>query len=201
MPRVRRSTLPLALALTLGGTLIAPAAASAAASCNRQGSATVAENRLARVYSTQAGDLVGCLRSTGKKVVLLKGTDDIYYNGEFSLVQLAGRYVGFYAEVTDTSCKAACPPDYDAVSETVRVADLRARTSRSIPAIAGELAINSSGMIAWTQAGTVGPELRLSRGGVENDTVASGDVDLVALTGRYLLWRSAGDNQWLDVTS
>ena len=201
MPRLRRSTLPVTLAIVLGGTLLAPAAASAAGRCAGKGTTTVEENRLARVYTTQAGDLLGCLRSTGKRVVLLKSTDDIYYSGEFSQVQLAGRYVGFAAEVTDTSCKADCPPDFDAVAETVRVVDLRARTSRSFPAIAGELAVNSAGMLAWTQAGSVGSELHLSRGGVANDVVASGDVDLVALTGRYLLWSSAGDNQWVDVTS
>jgi len=152
-----------ALALTL--CAVAPADAAkrkAKPSCAKKGSKTVVRSRHVRVYtapgvraegSTGTG-LVGCLVANGKKTVLaLKATGESTVPGAFDNVRLAGRYVAFSTRTTDTSCKAACPPDFNPNTYSVRAYDLRrgrrVRLVNTGPVSA--VAVTQKGGVAWVQ--------------------------------------------------
>lgn len=159
--------IPAVVAAALALTLCAAGPADAAKrkakpSCAKKGSKTVVRSRDARVYtapgvrsegSTGTG-LVGCLTANGKKTVLaLKDTGESDVPGAFANVRLAGRYVAFSTQTTDTSCKADCPPDFNPTTYSVRTYDLRrgrrARLVNTGPVSA--VAVTQKGGVAWVQ--------------------------------------------------
>ena len=151
---------PIAL-LVLAALVVvaAPAAASAAkARCAVKRSHTVAKNRFVRVYSVSRNGnrrLTGCLRETGRKLVVVREYDDGFVeSGEYRDVRLAGRFVAVVFDATDISCKAACPPDYEPTQTSVVISDIRARRDRTTRtrAQAGSLRLSTVGVAAWLAA-------------------------------------------------
>jgi hypothetical protein len=145
---------------------VVPAQASAGAkrTCTAKGAKTVVKNRYARVFTARgagAGSvpdpaikrrLIGCLYSTGRRVVLAVDYDegpDI--SGKFSQVTLSGRFAAWQYENYDISCKADCPPDYNPRALTINVANLRTRRTRGVAgsARARTLAVNRRGTATW----------------------------------------------------
>ena len=125
-------------------------------SCAKKGSKTVKASRDARLFTVFTRDAVthlyGCLRSVGRPVKLAKATDDLDSGTAFADVRLSGRYAAWRETSTDVSCKAACPPGYDATAEAVKVYDLRRRrTVRSVPAGVTDhaLVLTQRGGVAW----------------------------------------------------
>jgi len=141
--------------------LVGPSPADAAKrkakpSCAKKGSTTVRTSPDARLYTVFTRDgidrLYGCLRSVGRPVELSEATDDIDADSSFDDVRLSGRYAAWVETSTDLSCKAACPPFYTGITETVNVYDLRRRrTMRSVPAGVTDhaLVLTRHGGAAW----------------------------------------------------
>ncbi len=137
----------------------APAQASAAgkrkASCAAKRSHTVAKNRFVRVYSVSRNGnrkLTGCLRKTGRKLLVVREYDDGFVeSGVFRDVRLAGRFVAVVFDATDISCKAACPPDYEPTQTSVVISNIRTRRDRTTRthAQAGSLRLSTAGVAAW----------------------------------------------------
>jgi hypothetical protein len=124
----------LATAVALLALASAGSAEAATGKCAMKGTKTVAKNKYARVFTRPArgGDeierLYGCLYSVNRRVWLDTSSDDEYVTSEeFTDVKLKGRFVTWRHVATDISCKADCPPGYDATTETSLRADLRTR--------------------------------------------------------------------------
>lgn len=162
---MRRLVLALALVVPLAAW---PSQSSSATkrTCVFKGSKTVVKSGSARVFSvrTNRGDevdrLYGCLHSANRRFLLDTSFDDGFVSSStFGEVTLNGRYVAWEHVNTDLSCKAACPPGYDAVTETVGIADIRGRKRKGFPgnAKAGTLAVDRSGTATWTDEDTGEP--------------------------------------------
>jgi hypothetical protein len=179
--------------------LFAPTASAAGSGCTPKGSKTLVANKVARVYTTNGGErLYGCLRTAKRPLLIVERNpaDDIYRSRTYEHVTLAGRFVGWYGTSTDSSCKADCPPDFDATHEFVSATDLKSRKSRYVDAIATGVAVSSGGLLAWSQAGNDQDELRLSKSGEANTLVDSGEITEVSFQNAYLLWRNSGQARW-----
>lgn len=144
-------------ALLAGGSAAPPPRLKARHSCATKGSRAVAQSQAARLFTvTRVGTarLYGCLTAVGRRVQLAEAgdIDDLYSSTAFEDVRLAGRYAAWYGTTTDVSCKASCPPDYQATLGRVHVFDLRRR--RSVRAVRGTvdgrgLVLTDGGAVAW----------------------------------------------------
>ena len=149
----------------------------------------MAKNRLVRVYSVSRNGnrrLTGCLRKTGRKLVVVREYDDGYVeSGAFRDVRLAGRFVAVVFDATDVSCKAACPPDYEPTQTSVVISDIRARRDRTTRTHAqtGSLRLSTAGVAAWLAPIEGGLELHAYDGGGEN-VLDSGAIDPASLRAR-----------------
>lgn len=161
---LRLRTLAAALALV---ALTAAAAkpttkATVKPTCKRSNSTTVAQNRLVRIFTrpdtedgyNEGSDLVGCWKKTGRVRLLAHEFDDEYVSSsEFGLVRIRGRFVAFYTESFDISCKAACPPDHESTRRHLSVVDIRFGTGYSVkiaePPVFNRLLLSQHGAIAW----------------------------------------------------
>ena len=193
----------IALIVLTGLVVVAaPAPASAAgkkARCAAKRSHTVAKNRLVRVYSVSRNGnrrLTGCLRKTGRKLVVVREYDDGYVeSGAFRDVRLAGRFVAVVFDATDVSCKAACPPDYEATKTSVVISDIRTRRDRTTRTHAqtGSLRLSTAGVAAWLAPTPGGFEVHAFDGDGE-PVLDSGAIDpaSLALAGLQLTWANAG---------
>jgi hypothetical protein len=195
---VRRLIAPVVLAGL--AVLAAPAPASAArARCAAKRSHTVAKNRLVRVYSIRRNGnrrLKGCLRATGRRVLVVREYDDGYVeSGAYRDVRLAGRYVAVVFDATDVSCKADCPPDYEATQTSVVISDIRTRRGRTTRTHAqtGSLRLSTAGVAAWLAPIEGGFELH-GYDGTGEPVLDSGAIDpaSVRLAGLRLAWVNAG---------
>jgi hypothetical protein len=145
----------------------APAAeAGSTYSCSAKGSTTVAKNSYARVYTrpVSRGDetqrLYACRYASGMRYLLDRASDDFFSTSvEFGQVKLSGRFVAWEHVVTDFSCRAACPPEYDQRKESIVLADLRRRRKTTIRATprAGSLSVDRSGTVNWVDDPTGEP--------------------------------------------
>jgi hypothetical protein len=184
-----------------------PSSAEARARCKVKGSETVKSNSLVRVYSRpdrEGGtELRGCWRATGRKVLLAYEFDDEYVtSSSYRDLRLAGRFVAFVWEATDVSCKAACPPDYQASRSYVEVRDMRTRRERSAssaPAY-GSLKLSSRGVAAWLDPADAGYELLVTDGVGAGRLVDAGAIDGVGLRGLRLGWKNGGVPRGVDLT-
>jgi hypothetical protein len=147
----------LALAMALPGALAAaPAGATHSRGKCRASGKTIAKNDSGRVYETETADgasvLWGCLWSRNSPVEMeVAAGDDFTTFESYGGVILRGRHVAWVFTSEDISCKADCPPGYDATTEYVNVFDLKRRageTTRSDPAF-DSLRLNSGGATAW----------------------------------------------------
>ena len=180
--------------LVLGTLLVAPAGAAAKPkrSCKAAGSRTVAQNGFARVYErrTEEGTaLVGCVRSSGRRRLIEEAYDDDYVSSaDYANVRLAGRHVAWSWTESDISCKAACPPGYDATTEGIASYDLRHGSARIVAGtspVGRALVLSRSGGFAWaSRTDPTGPvEIHASVRGEE-------DVVLTAATSTPPRWQS-----------
>ena len=124
------------LLASLSGALLlgfAPGAALAARDrCAQRGSETIASNDVARVFERR-GFVFACLRATGRRRALAGPyDDDTVTSEEWSDLVLNDSFVSWQRTHTDVSCKAACPPDYDATSEWIEAMDLRTGSRRQV---------------------------------------------------------------------
>jgi hypothetical protein len=186
--------------LALSAAIVAPAqGAKHRASCARAKTHTVAKDGQARVFtrSNQGSAqwdkrLFGCLRSRDKVVRLSEAYDDGYVTSYgFNDVRLAGRFVAWSAFSSDQSCKADCPPGFEANKYGVAVRDLRrAKTRRAKTSTTpGVVLVSKRGVLVWT----VGRTLRAfdSTGNHVLDDAVS-DPETVRLAGNKLMWDSSG---------
>ena len=194
MSSLRRLTLVVAATL-----LVLPAEGHAAASCAPQGAKRLAANGEAVVYTRAKGSrLYGCLRRTGRSRLLVGSGDGYGTFISFSHVTLAGHVVGYAETLTDISCKADCPPDYDPTRDYVVADDLRKHQTRTVTASATTVAVNARGWLAWLQAAGDQSELHISQGPGVDTVVDTGTLDRVSFCGAQLLWRNAGQGHWID---
>src|SRR3954471_18478338 len=129
----------LAFALAAG-----PASAATKPTCKRSHTKTLTQNSTTRIYQKNKSGvttLYGCLKSKGKAVKLDVRDLDPELGTNFSKVRLAGRFVAWAHRTSDNSCKADCPPDYDATTDSVGVRDLRLDKTRTHKAGAGATAV------------------------------------------------------------
>jgi hypothetical protein len=94
-------------------------------------------------------------------------------------VRVAGRFVAWREEDVDISCKAACPPGYEATKRRIGVADLRARRIRflSIAPTGRSLVVGKRGAVAWIEpADPSGVVLRASARDGDLRTLYSGAI-------------------------
>ena len=195
------------LAATLTAVCALPSSADGKARCKVKGSETVKANSLVRVYSRpdrEGGTEVrGCWRATGRKVLLAYEFDDEYVtSSSYRDLRLAGRFVAFVWEATDVSCKAACPPDYQASRSYVEVRDMRTRRERSASSAPahGSLKLSSRGVAAWLGPADAGSELLVTDGAGAGRLVDSGAIAGVGLRGLRLGWKNGGEPRGVDLT-
>jgi hypothetical protein len=195
--------------LVLAGlvAVAAPAPAGAKARCAAKRSHTVAKNRLVRVYSVSRNGnrrLRGCLRATGRRVLVVREYDDGYVeSGTYRDVRLAGRFVAVVFDATDVSCKAACPPDYEATQTSVVITDVRSRRDRTTRTheAAGSLRLSTAGVAAWLAPIAGGFEVHAYDGSGE-PVLDSGAIDPASLrlAGLHLTWANAGVARSAELT-
>jgi hypothetical protein len=123
--------------------------------CKARGT-TIAKNDTGRVYEReQEADvrtLWGCVWSRNQPFEIeVAAGDDISTFESYDNVLLRGRYVAWNFTREDVSCKADCPPGYDATTEYVRVLDMRTEDSaqETSDPESGSLRLNSRGSLAW----------------------------------------------------
>ena len=172
--------------------------------CKRSGSKTVRQNDLVRVYRVGSGEktlLVGCRRSTGRRVTLDEAFDDGYVSSqEISSVRLNGWHVAWISTATDISCKAACPPGYDATTSSIGVGNVRTRRSSHAlgEPLGGALVVSRTGGVAWAaSAASSGVEIRASdRAGVR--VLDSGSIDprSLAIESTIVSWSRDGSERF-----
>ena len=146
-------------ALLLGASSADAAKRKATPSCAKKGSKTVLRAPGVRVFTLPGrGDvqerLYGCLAADGRKQLLTESADDGYVTSSgFDDVRLAGHHVAWHSHATDVSCKADCPPGYNATSQSVIAYDLRRRRVARRSIVAGytdsSLALTQRGGLAW----------------------------------------------------
>jgi hypothetical protein len=156
----------LVSALALSLLAVAPAAAEAKAKpapCVHPGSKTLASSSTARIYRVALKDrdpgtsaVYGCLRSPNRTSRLLTESDDgIETSTLVTAAALSGRYAVYVISDEDLSCKAACPPGFEPLVQTLRVADLKRRTSRVLDRgnIDPKSLKVSGSTVSWTKDG------------------------------------------------
>ena len=171
--------------------------------CAKSGTKTVRKNGLARLYS-QGKDpnkqLRGCLQSRGigKSLLLAENYDDgIYESGTWDQVRLWDRFAAWRYTRVDESCKANCPPDYEPITRTFRVRDLKSGKSRLRPAsfkLGPSFVLSRSRVIATAvRTGDDQAEVR-SWDGEKDKLVAKGDIDVKSLyiQGNEITWLQNG---------
>jgi len=206
---LRTIAILVSAALALAATAAPAPAAATRARCAVKHSKTVAKNRQVRLYVTRDREgnrvLHGCWRANGRKLRAAAEYDDDYVtSGVYRDVLLAGRFVAFVFEATDISCKAACPPDYDATRVQVTLRDVRTRRSRFVLSDAAprSLRLSNAGVAAWLSPVAGGAELRVIDGAGRGRLLDTGAIDAasVLLRGLRLDWMTAGAPKSADLT-
>lgn len=185
----------------LAATALAAAAAPADAArpgCRAKGSKTEAQNRHARLYKL-GPRLYACVRATGRRLVLDTNYDDGYVtSNSWSRPALGGRYAAWVSTYTDVSCKAACPPGYEATRSSIVVHDLRRR--RAVQTVSGDFdfVLTERGALGWLVAREGAVELHTAAPGGAQRVVDSGAIDPLSLRAYYslVLWAKDGARHW-----
>ena len=150
-------------------------------------------------------ELHGCWRSTGRKLLVAAEYDDGYVtSGAYRDVVLAGRFVALVFDATDISCKASCPPDYDATKTQVTIRDVKRRRSRFTlsDVTPRSLRLSTAGVAAWLAPVAAGAEVRAIDAGGLGRLLDTGTIDVasLALRGVRLDWVNAGVPKTADLT-
>jgi hypothetical protein len=155
--------LAAALLLALAPAASAPAATSKVKRCTPKGAKTIHRTSEARVYTLNGPGpesedenvqkrLYGCLFSTGRPLLLAESYDDDFVtSGEFSQVRVNGRFAAWQFDASDVSCKADCPPDFNPLTQTIHIADLKSRKKKSTHGAAkpDTLSVTRGGTAIW----------------------------------------------------
>ena len=190
-----RRLAPLLAVLALAAAA-APAPAEAARSCRAKGSATEAQNRHARLYR-QGAALIACMRASGRRFVLDRNHDDGYVtSGGWSDPRLGGRYAAWVSSYTDVSCKAACPPGYEATRYSIVVHDLRRR--RAVQTVSGnfDFVLTDRGALAWLVGRDGATELHTAVPGRGQRVIDSGGIGSLRAYYSLVLWTREGESRW-----
>jgi hypothetical protein len=183
----------------LAAAVLGPAGAGAAtARCKVPKKAdVVANNRSAVAYtlpnSAGADTLYGCLKSNGVKVKVAKGYDDgIETSTTFDQLRLNGRFLVWQWTDFDVSCKADCPPGYEAYHYSLERIDLKTRKHLTAAGHAedGALVVSANrGAIGWIEKTATGYDVNAGA-----ETLDSGAIDpqSLRLKGSTLSWTNAG---------
>jgi hypothetical protein len=203
MTRARRSAL-VAVCLLGAVALHAPADAAAARKakrqCPRADTKTVARNDVVRLFERKSGGnrrLYACLRRTQRTKRVVSSYDDgLYVSADYSNVRLAGYFVAWSYERTDVSCKADCPPGYNATHRSIGLYNLRSRGARDIFGSVEQraLVLTSSGVLAWARRASdgqievitrsrAGKQALLDRGAIPPSSLKLRDSTLVWANG------------------
>ena len=169
-------------------------------SCPRADTNTVARNSAVRLFVREAdpnSTLYACLRRSRRTIKVVANFDDgLYESAEYSNVRLAGYFVAWSFERTDISCKADCPPNYNATSYWIQRSDLRTGKEKTIDGgVHGSaLRINRRGAVAWTEEDNDGLFDVLAYDRAGKRTLDHGLVPTRSLkfTGRTLRWTNGG---------
>jgi hypothetical protein len=192
----------LTICLAVLGLSLAAAPASATHSrgkCKARGT-TIAKNDLGRVYEreqdAEVKSLWGCLWSVNRPIELeVAAGDDFTTFESYDDVILRGRFVAWTFVHEDISCKADCPPGYDATTEYVKTFDLRTRDDdlETTDPADGSLRLNTRGSLAWlTLAGSGNHDVHAwDRNG--HRTLDTGPITRFRLRGKTLSWVNGGD--------
>src|SRR3954470_13390466 len=179
--------------------LLVPAEGHAATSCAAKGAKKLAGNSQAVVYTRGGGSkLYGCLRRTGRSRLLVGPGDGYVTFNSFGHVTLAGHVVGYAETLTDVSCKADCPPEYEPTRNYVVADDLQKHQTRTVSAFATTVAVNAQGWLAWLQAAGDQSELHFSKAPGADTMLDTGALDRLSFCGNQLLWRNGGQGHWID---
>lgn len=158
--RLRNVTLLPALVLLTAAAIPAAAPAKTKPTCKRSNSTTVAENRVARIFTRQLGrrrttppSLFGCWRKDGYAQSLTRRFDDCVARGRYSLVRLHGRFIAFYSRSLRADRPADCAQTAGPIRHFLHVVNLR-NESRYVTEVpdrpaAGRLLLDARGAIAW----------------------------------------------------
>jgi len=203
MVRIRPAFTLLFATAVVGASLIPTAeGARRRAPCKIAKSKTIVQNRSVLVYEV-AGDegstMYACRKSTGRRAQLAEASDDgLATSASYQHVRLAGGRIAWVSTATDRSCKADCPPGYEATSSRIAVFDVKARRSRAVVAapLGGALVLSENGGVAWAARGA-GPgltDIHASPGGTEDTTLDSGGIDPASLAIEITIisWRRDG---------
>jgi hypothetical protein len=183
------------LALTAGSA----EATHSRGKCKARGD-TIAKNDTGRVYEreqdAEVKTLWGCVweRNKAFKIEVAEGDGFVTFES-YDNVMLRGRFVAWTFTHEDISCKADCPPGYDATTEYVKTFDLKTRdedleTSDAYP---GSLRLNRGGSLAWlTSAGDGNLEVHAWDGDGAR-TFDTGMITKFRLRGPTLSWVNGGD--------
>lgn len=190
-------------AAVVAAFILALAATSAEAAdprgkCKQRGT-TIAKNEVARVFSRGA-TLYSCLWSANRAEPIDTAHDDGYtLSTGWDDVRLAGRFVAWVNWESDVSCKADCPPGYDATTYRVNVIDIRSQDSDwtgGLPT-GTTLRVNRRGAVAWLASLGGGGQREVHAWDADGHRVLDTGVIPKAsysLSGRRLSWAN-GDLQ------
>jgi hypothetical protein len=181
-------------AALLAVILIALAATSADAThtrgkCKQRGT-TVVKNDSARVYERGA-TLYGCAWSRDVEQILDTENDDFYTTATYGKPILRGRFVAWVRTEEDVSCKADCPPGYDATDYILNVFDVRGGDSEAttVDPMFGTLKLNSRGASAWLEFASADTQhVNAWEWGAEKRRLDTGPIRRFRLRGRTLSW-------------
>ena len=169
--------------------LLAPSRADAG-SCAAKGSATLAENSVARIYLDMSDDTIACSKVNGNRLLLLQDSYD--YAEE---LKLRGHFVAHDQHTCDESGFGCFV--------VLLVHDVRRDDEVFLRRASPEtFVLRSNGSVAWTEAGY--PDIdgpggfvfrHTRRGTTRLDAGPRVDVDSLRLTGRKLSWINDGERR------
>jgi len=130
--------------------------------------------------------MYGCRRSTGRRVKLdTKSSDGITNEDTYDRVQIVDNHVSWVSTLIDQSCKAACPPGFDAPTIRIAVKSISTRKFRSVVAapIDDAIVLSAKGAVAWAAKGSAPGvvEIHASPRGTEDRIVDSGNINTGSL--------------------
>lgn len=183
-----RMCLALVLAALVSAAVAVPPASGAKKTCKAKRSSTIAKNGSVRVYEVKTDEgstMYGCRKANGRKYRLDNASDDGFVQSDgYDRVRVNGSHVAWVSTITDQSCKADCPPDFDQKVVRIGVADVKARTTRSLVAepVGDALVVTQTGAVAWAASPSAGvTEIRASIRGTEDQLIDTGAIDPASL--------------------
>jgi hypothetical protein len=191
---VRLALIALAAALIAALSATPASATHSRGKCKARGT-TIAKNDSGRVYEreqeAEVTSLWGCLWSKNRPVLMEVAEGDDFTTFEsYDSVLLRGQFVAWTFTHEDVSCKADCPPGYDATTEYVKTFDMKRRrgdfaTSEASP---GSLRLNTRGSLAWLEPAEPGTFAVQAWDAAGQRAIETGPIRRFRLRGTRLSW-------------